>query len=64
MDTTGKYVLSAVIGLLGIIALFIAAAAHSGPLYLAGLIFFICCFLFIMYMINRAFREGGHSEAG
>jgi hypothetical protein len=68
MGTTGKFVLGGIVGLLGILALFIAAAAHSGPLYVAGLIFFSGCFIFIMYLINRAFHDegngGAHSETG
>ncbi|MDX1711886.1 MAG: hypothetical protein R3316_12210 [Rhodovibrionaceae bacterium] len=62
MGATGKFILSGIIGFLGIIALFFAAAAHSGPLYIAGLIFFVGCVLFIMFMINRAFHEGADGE--
>ncbi len=66
MGTVGKWILSGVVGLLGLLGLFVAAGAHSGPVYYAGLLLFVVAVGFVMYQIKRAYdlqerRTGGSS---
>lgn len=55
MGTVGKWILSGVVGLLGLLGLFVAEGAHSGPVYYAGLLLFAVAVGFIMYQIRRAY---------
>jgi hypothetical protein len=48
-----SFVLGAVMGVLGLIGLFLASAAQDGTLYGAGLGLFLFCVLFIFVMIHR-----------
>ncbi len=59
MGPTAKFALGGIIGVIGLLALYMAAAAHSGPMYIAGLIVFVASVLFIMFMVNRAFHDDG-----
>lgn len=65
MGTVGRWITSGVMGLLGLIGLFVAAGAQSGPVYYAGLLLFLAAIIYIAYQIKRSYdlqeREaGGH----
>ncbi|OAB57133.1 hypothetical protein AY599_09240 [Leptolyngbya valderiana BDU 20041] len=51
-----RFVIGALVGLLGLLGLFLAAGSHDG-LYQAGLIFALFCVLFIFWLIKRSYDE-------
>lgn len=58
MEGTGKWVLSGLVGVLGLIGLFVAAGTNEPVPYYGGLGFFGFSVLFIMLQINRAYPHG------
>ena len=64
MGPIGKTVISALVGILGIIALYFAARAHDGGIYYGGLVIFVTCVMFIFYQIKRHMDEVERGEHG
>jgi hypothetical protein len=52
-DATASFVLGAVMGVLGLLGLFLAAGARDGVFYATGLGLFVFCVAFIFGMIYR-----------
>jgi len=56
-ELTGNYVLSGVVGIMGLVGLFVAARAGHGMTYYGGLTFFAFAVLFVFLMIKRAYDK-------
>jgi hypothetical protein len=54
MQGSGKWVLGALVGLLGLVGLFAASRAHDADMYLFGLIFFVATLIFIFGLIGSS----------
>ena len=63
MQGTGKWISGAVIGLIGILGLFVSAHSHGGGAYWVGIAVFVIAVLVIGAMVKRHFdlTEGAHS---
>ena len=63
MEGTGKWIAGGLIGLVGVLGLFVSAHAHAGAFYYAGLAVFILAVLIVFAMLKRHFdmTEGAHS---
>ncbi len=55
MEGTGKWIAGGLIGLIGVLGLFVSAHAHSGAFYYAGLAVFISAVLILFAMLKRHF---------
>lgn len=55
MDSTRSWILGGCVGVLGVIALYVAANAHDTAVYYIGLAVFVVCVLFDFYLIKRTF---------
>jgi hypothetical protein len=64
VDNIGRWVTSGVIGLIGILGLFVASRATDDTFYSLGLIVFVIAVAVIFYMIRRAFDEAGARPRG
>jgi hypothetical protein len=60
MDGVSTFILSGLVGLLGVIGLFVAAESEGAVAYWGGLGFFGFSVLFIMLQIKRAYPHGGN----
>ena len=49
----GSFVLGGIVGVIGLLGLFVAAGAQDGVFYTTGLGLFVFCVLFIFVMIHR-----------
>jgi UDP-N-acetylmuramyl pentapeptide phosphotransferase/UDP-N-acetylglucosamine-1-phosphate transferase len=49
----GSFVLGGVMGVIGLLGLFVASAAKDGVFYATGLGLFVFCVLFLFVMIHR-----------
>jgi UDP-N-acetylmuramyl pentapeptide phosphotransferase/UDP-N-acetylglucosamine-1-phosphate transferase len=49
----GSFVLGGVMGVIGLLGLFVASAAKDGVFYATGLGLFVFCLLFLFVMIHR-----------
>jgi len=49
----GSFVLGGIVGMIGLLGLFVAAGASDGVFYATGLGLFVFCVLFIFVMIHR-----------
>jgi uncharacterized membrane protein len=56
-----RFVIGALVGLLGLVGLFLAAGSHDG-LYEAGLIFFAFAVLFVFWLIKRSYDEADRAR--
>ena len=63
MVVPGNYLLGIVIGVLGLLGLFLAASATSDGFYQAGLLLALFAVIFIFYLIKRAYDQAEHAEA-
>jgi len=63
MHGTCKWIGGGVIGLIGVLGLFLSAHAHDSTFYMLGLAIFVIAVLVIGAMIKRHFdlTEGAHS---
>jgi ABC-type spermidine/putrescine transport system permease subunit II len=52
-DAMGSFVLGGIVGVIGLLGLFVAAGASDGVFYATGLGLFVFCVLFIFVMIHR-----------
>jgi ABC-type spermidine/putrescine transport system permease subunit II len=52
-DAMGSFVLGGIVGVIGLVGLFVAAGAQDGVFYATGLGLFVFCVLFIFVMIHR-----------
>jgi ABC-type spermidine/putrescine transport system permease subunit II len=52
-DAMGSFVLGGIVGVIGLLGLFVAAGAQDGVFYATGLGLFVFCVLFIFVMIHR-----------
>jgi len=59
-----KTVMGAFVGLLGLLALFMAAHAHDGGLYAGGLLIFVLAVGFIFILIKRHMDEVERGDGG
>ncbi len=61
MGASGRWILGGLIGLFGIIGLFLASRAHDPVMYFVGLLFFVFAVLFDFGLIGRyAGQSKGH----
>lgn len=63
MGGVGKAIISALVGVVGLIALYFAANAHDGGIYYGGLLIFVMAVAFIFALLKRSLDEaerGGH----
>ncbi len=63
MEGTGKWIAGGLIGLVGVLGLFVSAHAHAGALYYSGLVVFALAVAILFAMLKRHFDmiEGAHS---
>lgn len=63
MQGTGKWIAGGMIGLIGILGLFLAAKSHDATFYYAGLAVFALAVLIIGAMVKRGFdlEEGARN---
>ena len=64
MDNIGRWVTSGIIGVIGLLGLFVASRAADDTFYSLGLIVFVISVAFIFYLIRRAFDEAGARPRG
>lgn len=65
MNGIAKTVISGLIGLIGLIALFFAAKAQAGGMYYGGLLIFAIAVGYIYWQIKRtmdAYDQSGHGD--
>lgn len=63
MEGTGKWIINAVVALLGVLGLFLAANAVDGGFYGFGLLLFVFAALFVFASIKKAFDSHEAAEA-
>lgn len=63
MEGSGKWIAGGLIGLVGIMGLFVSAHAHAGAMYYAGLAVFVLAVLILFAMLKRHYDmlQGAHS---
>ena len=64
MDNIGRWVTNGVIGLIGLLGLFVASRATDNTFYSLGLIVFAIAVAVIFFSIRRAFDEAGARPRG
>ncbi|SME92190.1 hypothetical protein SAMN06265365_101480 [Tistlia consotensis] len=65
MDVVARYIIGALIGLIGLLGLFMASRAESGDgIYAAGLFLFIFAVLYIFFLIKRGFDHADRARHG
>jgi len=64
VDHIGKWVTGGIVGLIGILGLFVASRATDDTFYALSLIVFVIAVGVIFYMIRRAFDEAGARPRG
>lgn len=58
MNTTGRFILGAIVGLFGLLGLFLAAGAEGdSAFYQAGLLLAAFAYLFILFLVKRSYDE-------
>ena len=62
MQGTGKWIAGGVIGLIGVLGLFLSAYAHDATFYYVGLAVFVLSVLIVGAMVKRHFdmQESAH----
>jgi hypothetical protein len=64
MDHIGRWVANVIVGVIGLLGLFVASRATDNTFYAMGLIVFVLAVAFIFYSIRRAFDEAGARPRG
>jgi len=64
MNNIGRWVTNGIIGVIGLIGLFVASRAADSTFYVIGLIVFAIAVAAIFYSIRRAFDEAGARPRG
>ena len=64
MDQIGTWIANGIVGVIGILGLFVASRATDSTFYSLGLIVFALAVAFIFYSIRRAFDEAGARPRG
>jgi len=64
MDQIGKWITNGIVGVIGLLGLFVASRATDDTFYAVGLIVFVLAVAFIFYSIRRAFDEAGARPRG
>ena len=64
MDQIGTWITNGIVGVIGILGLFVASRATDSTFYSLGLIVFVLAVAFIFYSIRRAFDEAGARPRG
>jgi hypothetical protein len=64
MDHIGRWVANSIVGVIGLLGLFVASRATDNTFYAMGLIVFVLAVAFIFYSIRRAFDEAGARPRG
>jgi hypothetical protein len=59
-----SFIYAGAVGVMGVVALFLAAHAGHGMAYSAGLTFFAFAVLFVFLMIKRAYDKAEHIASG
>jgi hypothetical protein len=62
MDVVGRTIISGVIGILGLIALYFAANAKDGGIYYGGLLIFAMAVGYIFYQVKRGLDEAERGQ--
>jgi hypothetical protein len=64
MDHIGRWVANVIVGVIGLLGLYVASRATDNTFYAMGLIVFVLAVAFIFYSIRRAFDEAGARPRG
>ncbi len=64
MDHIGRWVASGIVGVIGLLGLYVASRATDDIFYAMGLIVFVLAVAFIVYSIRRAVDEAGARPRG
>jgi hypothetical protein len=64
MDHIGRWVANVIVGVIGLLGLYVASRATDDTFYAMGLIVFVLAVAFIFYSIRRAFDEAGARPRG
>ena len=64
MDHIGKWITNGIVGVIGLLGLYVASRATDNTFYAMGLIVFVLAVAFIFYSIRRAFDETGARPRG
>ncbi len=64
MDHIGRWVINVIVGVIGLLGLYVASRATDNTFYAMGLIVFVLAVAFIFYSIRRAFDEAGARPRG
>jgi hypothetical protein len=64
MDHIGKWVTNGIVGVIGLLGLFVASRATDNTFYSLGLIVFVIAVAVIFFSIRRAFDEAGARPRG
>lgn len=62
MEDTGRWIICGLVGLAGVLGLFLASSAVDGGFYLFGLLLFAFAVLFIFANVKNAFDEAETTE--
>lgn len=64
MDQIGTWITNGIVGVIGILGLFVASRATDSTFYSLGLIVFVLAVAFIFYSIRRAFDKASAGPRG
>ena len=64
MDQIGTWIANGIVGVIGLLGLYVASRATDDTFYAMGLIVFVLAVAFIFYSIRRAFDEAGARPRG
>ena len=64
MDQIGTWIANGIVGVIGILGLFVASRATDSTFYSLGLIVFALAVAFIFYSIRRGFDKAGARPRG
>ena len=64
MDHIGRWVANVIVGVIGLLGLYVASRATDNTFYAMGLIVFVLAVAFIFYSIRRAFDKASAGPRG
>ncbi|RDD60358.1 hypothetical protein [Ferruginivarius sediminum] len=62
MGVVGRTIISGLIGIFGLIALYFAANAKDGGIYYGGLLIFVMAVVYIFYQLKRGLDEAERGQ--